>query len=283
MIDLPQESLSVRDIEEMNYVQFISLLQETNRCPGGKYTIRRILQNSFIRESSLVLDVGCNTGFSSLEIARSTGCKVVGIDVIPDAINASQNLLSTDTVEIQRLVDFELGSALNLRFSDNHFDLVVTGGATSFMDDKQRAINEYYRVLKPWGFLSVTNLCYMKPPPSQILADVSNEIGVSINAWGPADWLDLFSRQNRFEIYMLEKYQLSNRPDSLIEDYIDYFMAKEHLSVYSTEVKAAIRKRWQRTISIFNENHKYLGFILVLFRKAHIKEEPELFSQFEMV
>ena len=281
---MPEKNISVQDVKGMNYVQFISLLRETNRCPGGKHTIRKILQNSFIERNSLVLDVGCNTGFTSLEIARIRKCKVIGVDVITEVIEAANLHLSMDTREIQELVSFQLSSALNLKFADNYFDLVVTGGATGFIEDKQRAIREYYRVLKPWGILSVTTLCYMSPPPDRIVQDVSNVLGVKIHPWGPDHWLDLFSQQqDKFEIYSIEKYRMIAREEEAINDYIDYFMEKKHLSIYSKGVRCAIRERWKQTISIFNQNHKYLGFILVLFRKAHIEEEPELFSDFEPV
>ena len=39
----------------MSYVDFISFIQETNRCPGGKDTINWILQNTFANKSLLVL------------------------------------------------------------------------------------------------------------------------------------------------------------------------------------------------------------------------------------
>lgn len=275
--------ITITDIEKLNYVQFISLLRETNRCPGGKHTIRKILQNSFLDRNSLVLDIGCNTGFTTLEIARTAKCQVIGIDPIQEAIDTAMLQLSSDTDEIRKIVSFQKGSALELDFPDNTFDLVVTGGATSFIDEKQKAINEYYRVMKPWGFLSVTNLCYVTDPPEKLINDISSLIGVKINPWSALDWLNLFSKQEKFEIYNLEEYKLYDREESVIENYVDIFMEKDHLSLYNEDVKATIRSRWLDTINLFNENHKYLGFISVLFRKAHIKEEPELFSRFDKI
>ncbi len=66
----------MEDIEKLSYTDFVSLIQEENRPSGGKNTIREILINTFINKDSKVLEVGCTNGFTSLEIARTIGCKV---------------------------------------------------------------------------------------------------------------------------------------------------------------------------------------------------------------
>ena len=71
---------------DMSYVDFISFIKETNRCPGGKDTINWILKNSFANDKTRVLEIGSNTGFSSLEVARLLKCNVLGIDVVANAV-----------------------------------------------------------------------------------------------------------------------------------------------------------------------------------------------------
>ena len=44
--------LTATDIERMSYTDFIALLKETNRCPGGKKTIRRIRELIHIVEKT---------------------------------------------------------------------------------------------------------------------------------------------------------------------------------------------------------------------------------------
>lgn len=269
--------MTPKEIENLNYVEFISLLNETNRCPGGKQTIRKVLQDTFINSSSSVLEVGSNTGFTSLEIARTVKCHIIGIDPIENAVKAANEILKQDTEEIQSLIKFQVGSAYEIPFKDNTFDLLICGGATSFMDEKSRAIKEYYRVLKPWSFLSVTNLCYLKEPPKKVVDDTSDIIGVKLNNWGPEKYMDLFTNQNLFEVYNMEQVYLGEQTENRIDEYINYFMKKEHIAHFSLETKKVIEDRWRKTINIFNENHKYLGFIRIVFRKRYLEEEPELF------
>ena len=266
------------DFENMSYVQFISFLRETNRCPGGKQTINWILRNSFANKDSRVLEIGSNTGFSSLEVARLLKCQVFGIDIVPEAVETAKQELKLDTPEIQKCVQFEVGSAYDIPCDDNSIDLIISGGSTSFMDDKSKAVREMFRVLKPWGFCSVTNLFYHTKPPKHVLDAVSNIIGVKINYMTADDWTKIYTQNNIFEVYKLEKIKLSEQPANVIDDYIEYFMEKPHIKKLSDQEKTALRNKWRSILDVFNENHKYLGFIRCLLRKRQIPEEPELFK-----
>lgn len=265
------------DIASMTYVDLISLLRETNRCPGGKQTIREILINSFTDSSAQVLEIGSNTGFTSLEIARTARCRVVGIDSVESAVKESTRLLREDHPEIQNRVEFKLASAYDLPFENESFDLVVAGGATSFMQCKEKALSEYYRVLKPWRFLSVTHLCYFTSPPADVVANVSSVIGVPIDVRDAEQWLQYVEAATPFERYYARSQFLGSQSINRIKDHVEMFLKKPHLSDVSRETREAIRKRWTEILSIFNENHKYLGYVLVLYRKRQVPEEPELF------
>lgn len=274
---LDVRDISPEDIWAMSYVEFISLLRENNRCPGGKCTIRKIVQNTFITPHSVVLEVGSNTGFTSLEIARVANCHVRGIDPVAAAVEVARYELSLDVDRVKKLVEFSVGSAYEIKSPDNIFDVVVAGGATSFMDEKKRALSEYHRILKPWGFLSVTNLFYHTNPPPALLKRVSDTIGVNIPPWSADDWLGLFEKEDRLELYYMEKNRLEARSNAHIDVYVDHFMAKPHLQSLQQKTRDAIRERWTNTICIFNENHKYLGFLLAIFRKRYLPEEIALF------
>jgi len=270
-------SISPDEINSMSYVDFISLLRETNRCPGGKATIRRILQNTFVCPNSYVLEIGSNTGFSSLEVARTAKCRVVGIDPVGAAVSASKKLLEEDDPSIRGLIEFRVGSAYEIPAPDNSFDLIIAGGATSFMDQKQRAVSEYFRVLKPWGFLSVANFYYETTPPQNVVDSISNIIGTKIEVWGKDDWKRLFSLDGKFEEYWTETAEIEVRTEEQLNTSVAYFLDKPHIQNMSTAARDAIHTRWKRTLQAFNENHKYARFQIIIWRKPTIYEEPEIF------
>ncbi len=274
-----KETPTVQEIKRMGYTDFISLIRETNRCPGGKETIRKILINTFINKDSSVLEVGANTGFTSLEVAHSVGCTVHGIDISQSCIETANDILQNDYSEIKKKVSFHVASAYDIPFEDNKFDLLIAGGATSFMANKEKALSEYLRVVKPWGFISVTQLFYAKSPPQSIVNTISNILGVQIHPWGEQEWLELYSNHSKkLELYYYEKNTLSPRKKDYIDQYIEFFMNKPHLKVYPKDIRKAIEIKWREYVEAFNANHKYLGFFIAVFRKSLYTPEPELFS-----
>ena len=90
--------------------------------------------------------------------------------------------------------------------------------------------------------------------------------------------MNVYTNTGDFEVYRYETVKLGAQSEETIDAYIDYFMAKPHLAKFSADERDRIRKRWRATIEIFNENHKYLGFIRTLLRKRTSEEEPELFT-----
>lgn len=270
--------MSVDKYSKMPYVDFISLLRETNRCPGGKDTINWILQNSFANQNTRVLEIGSNTGFSSLEVARLIRANVLGIDVSDAAVTVANQELARDIPSIQKLVKFVVASAYDIPCADQSIDLIISGGSTSFMDDKSTAVSEMHRVLSDWGFCSVTNLFYRSQPPCELLDKVSKIIGAKINYMMADDWVQIYTNNKLFEVYKLETVPLEPQTDERLAEYVDYFMSKPHIKSLPPEDVSAIRQRWMEILRIFNENHKYLSFIRCLLRKRPIEEEPELFK-----
>jgi ubiquinone/menaquinone biosynthesis C-methylase UbiE len=266
------------DIREMTYTDFIALLKETNRCPGGKKTIRRIRELIHIDDKTKILDVGSNTGFTSLEFARITPATISGIDVSESCVREARELLSYDTESVKSRVTFSAASAYDIPFPDNTFDIVMVGGATSFMDDKRKAVAEYLRVLKPWGLLVSSPLSYHTHPPKKVVDEVSNIIGVQIKPMTKNDWINtVVDATQDFELYFDESHALSPRTEEEIEQYINYFINKDHIKSMPHYVQNVIKEKWASILKVFNENHKYLGYDIVIFRKQQIFEEPELF------
>lgn len=273
-----KDGVSILDIEQMSYTDFIAFLKETNRCPGGKQTIRRVRELIHIDNSTKILDVGSNTGFTSLEFSHTTPAHVMGIDISESCVVESKRLLSEDTDNVKSRVVFQVASAYEIPAPDNEFDLIMVGGATSFMTDKSKAIAEYFRVLKPWGFLVMSPLTYHTDPPLEIIENVSKVIGAQIKPMNKEDWIKISTENIKdFELFFQEAHNLSPRTDEDINTYVEYFINKDHIKFMSDEIKNAIRKKWTNTLRIFNENHKYLGYNIIVLRKRIGSEEPELF------
>lgn len=128
-----------------------------------------------------------------------------------EAVQIANEELSVDTELIRQCVKFQVGKAYSIPCDSDSFDLIVAGGSVSFMDNKEIAIKEMERVLKPWGMLSVTNLFYHTPPPQQLLDKVSSVIGTTIHPLTAKDWESAYLRHSNLELYTLETTKLSTR------------------------------------------------------------------------
>ncbi len=98
-----------------------------------------------------VLDVGCGTGSLTLAVkaALGAGGTVHGIDASPEMIARAQRKAG----KAGRELDFRVGLAEKLPFSDRTFDLVISQLAIHHLpgDLKVHAFKEMCRVLKPNG------------------------------------------------------------------------------------------------------------------------------------
>jgi len=111
-----------------------------------------------------VLDVGCGCGVDTLVAAGFAGPsgEAVGVEMSPGMLGrASENAVSAGVSNVR----FVEGSAESLPFGDNEFDLVISSGVYNLVVDKEKALAEAYRVLKPGGRLQVADQMLTGPPP----------------------------------------------------------------------------------------------------------------------
>ncbi len=102
------------------------------------------------RESLDALDIGCGTGFLSLELA-ARGHRVTGIDFAPAMLALAKRKAADARVDIR----FEEADAEALPFPPLSFDLVITRHVLWTLPHPEGAIDEWIRVLRPGGRLAV--------------------------------------------------------------------------------------------------------------------------------
>jgi arsenite methyltransferase len=109
-----------------------------------------------INEGEQILDIGCGAGVDTILAAIIVGSKgsVIGVDIVPEMIARAQSNLKMMYLDN---VKFQKGSGENLPFSDEIFDVVISNGVINLMPDKEAALSEIIRVLKPGGRLMVAD------------------------------------------------------------------------------------------------------------------------------
>lgn len=139
---------------------FLASLGKTRLRPGGVAATEWLFSHSQLTPDSIVLEVACNMGTTSIELAQRFGCTIYAIDMDKNAlIKARENVAAAG---LQDKIQVLEANATKLPFADNAFDVVINEAMLTMYVDKAktRLIDEYYRVLKPGGRLLTHDIMF---------------------------------------------------------------------------------------------------------------------------
>jgi demethylmenaquinone methyltransferase / 2-methoxy-6-polyprenyl-1,4-benzoquinol methylase len=119
---------------------------------------RRVLELAKVRDGEAILEVATGTGAQLVSLAqRNLSGRTVGIELAEGMLAETARRLRAaglTSVELMR------GSALQLPFDDESFDLLVNGYMLDLLgrEDIPQALAEFKRVLRPTGRLVLSNM-----------------------------------------------------------------------------------------------------------------------------
>jgi demethylmenaquinone methyltransferase / 2-methoxy-6-polyprenyl-1,4-benzoquinol methylase len=96
-----------------------------------------------------VLDVATGTGAVALELVRTHGCAVVGLDQSPEMLAAAKSRIAEDAQ--WRRIELVEGHADDLPFEDGAFDALTFTYLLRYVDDPAATLREIARVVRPGG------------------------------------------------------------------------------------------------------------------------------------
>lgn len=268
------------DIENLDYSQLVSIVKERNRPSGGIKTVHEVAVNAFIDASKKMLEIGSNTGFTSVNMSLLTRCSVLGVDINEGSVKEAMEYAERNGVGNK--VKFQIASAIDLPFDDNTFDVVWSSNVTSFVEDKDSATREYLRVLKPGGILVVVPIYYYRDPPIEIVDKVSEAIGAKVHIWDKKFWIDqvenvALKSQNYVELIYESSHQYNDRRDD-VDAYVNEIFNKKHLKNFLDVEKEKLKEKYSNHIRLFNDNLQYAQYSILLFQKRNEIDELELFT-----
>lgn len=135
---------------------------------------------SSLKTGETVLDLGCGAGLDVLLAAQKVGPtgKAIGIDMTDDMIHRAR-----DNAQKAGLsnVEIHLAEIESLPLEDNSVDCVISNCVLNLVPDKSVAFAEIFRVLKPRGRLTASDLALKQELPSDMAADIDGCFGAK---WG---------------------------------------------------------------------------------------------------
>lgn len=119
-----------------------------------------------------VVDCGSGAGADSLIAAQlvAPGGRVIGVDMTPEMLSkARRNALEAGVTN----VEFREGYLESLPVPDAWADVIISNGVVNLVPDKEAALLEMFRVLKPGGRIQIADIALQKPVPEGSKSDVT--------------------------------------------------------------------------------------------------------------
>ena len=141
--------------------------------PGGLELTLELARLCRIDKDVSVLDVASGTGESACYLAEHTGARIVGIDISGRLIEKARRKAEQRNLKIE----FRQADAHQLPFVDAAFDCAVSECSVCLMD-KEQALAEMARVVKPGGYVGIHDVCWQPHTPDRIkdrLAEIEGE------------------------------------------------------------------------------------------------------------
>ncbi len=122
---------------------------------GGADAVDRLLPSLHLAPGMTVLDVGSGLGGPARQVARSTGCAVVGVDITPAYVDAAQALTHTAGLSEQaRFVCSDIAT-----FDRTTFDAAYTMHVQMNVADKKTYFTEIAHRLRPGAHFATFEVC----------------------------------------------------------------------------------------------------------------------------
>ncbi|MFY7878839.1 MAG: arsenite methyltransferase [Lacibacter sp.] len=172
-----------------------------------------------IRKGDFVIDLGSGAGndcFVARSEAGDTG-KVIGIDFTPAMIEKAR--INAEKLGYNN-VEFRLGDIEKIPVTANVADVVVSNCVLNLVPDKNAVFQEMFRVLKPGGHFSISDVVLVGKLPEALQRDAEMYAGCVAGAIQKHVYLELIAL-NGFVNCIIQKEKLISIPDDILQKYLD--------------------------------------------------------------
>jgi arsenite methyltransferase len=171
--------------------------------PGGDALSRRLAQLSDFRPGARVLDVASGRGRTDRLLASGFGAEVTGVELSAQSVAAAQ--AEAEAAGLGGRVRFLAGDAGTLPVASGAFDVVVCECALCLFPDKERAVDEMRRVLRPGGIVAIADVTADSDELPAQLRGVAGRVACLADAL-PSDGYEALLHDARFELVAVEPH-----------------------------------------------------------------------------
>lgn len=172
-----------------------------------------------IKKSDTVVDLGSGAGndcFVARALVGENG-KVIGVDMTEAMIAKARE--NADKLGFNN-VEFRQGEIEALPIAANRADVVISNCVLNLVPDKRQAFAETFRVLKPGGHFSISDVVLVGDLPEGIVQASEMYAGCVSGAIQKDEYLQII-REVGFENITVQKEKVIQVPDEILQDYLD--------------------------------------------------------------
>ncbi|MEO6833205.1 MAG: arsenite methyltransferase [Chitinophagaceae bacterium] len=172
-----------------------------------------------IKKGDTVIDLGSGAGNDCFVARAETGedGKVIGIDFTPAMIDKAR-------ANAQKLnfynVEFRQGDIEKMPVTANLADVIVSNCVLNLVPNKDGVFKEIFRVLKPGGHFSISDVVLIGNLPEALRKDAEMYAGCVSGAIQKDAYLELI-KSNGFSNIILQKEKPIIIPDDILKNYLN--------------------------------------------------------------
>ena len=183
-------------------------------------------QFALIEKGDVVVDLGSGAGNDCFVARHETGetGKVIGVDITEAMIQkARRNVFKLG----YNNVEFVHGDIENIPLPENVAEVVVSNCVFNLVPDKAKAFKETFRILKPGGHFSISDVVTIGELPEKLQGDVELYVGCVAGAVQKVNYLQTIQEAG-FKNLKLQKEKRIEIPLELVRQ----FCSEEEMNQY---------------------------------------------------
>jgi arsenite methyltransferase len=172
-----------------------------------------------IKKGDVVIDLGSGAGNDAFIARNETGetGKVIGIDFTPAMIDKAR----TNAEKLNfRNVEFRQGDIENMPVTSNIADVIVSNCVLNLVPNKYGVFQEIFRVLKPGGHFSISDIVLVGELPTKIQQAAEMYAGCVAGAIQKQEYLKMIESTG-FITITLQKEKPITVPDDILAQYLN--------------------------------------------------------------
>lgn len=197
-------------------------------------------QFAHISKGDTVIDLGSGAGNDCFVARHETGAegKVIGIDFTPIMIEKAR--LNAEKLGYNN-VEFREGDIDDMPVSSNTVDVVVSNCVLNLVPNKQKVISEIFRVLKPGGHFSISDIVLVGNLPDALREDAEMYAGCVAGAIQKTEYLQHIENAG-FTDVKIQKEKAITIPYDILSKYLNGLQINEFesgdIGIFSVTVYA---------------------------------------------